>query len=58
MTKKIKKRIGLQNNGCAGRWSCKNVDKSFCNPIPEMGKLFVECKFYKKIEENKFKKVK
>lgn len=36
----------LQNGLCALRWSCKNLNKRVCNPLPESNEKYVECKSY------------
>lgn len=40
-------KIGLANGGCAKRWSCKNINKKVCKPMPEGNKDFVMCCHYK-----------
>jgi len=56
---KIKKtKHELQGGVCASRWSCENVNKDCCHPIPLNGELFIECDFYKtKKYENKNKRL-
>lgn len=39
-------RIELQNGCCSARFSCENIDKDYCYPIPN-GKNYIECADYK-----------
>ncbi len=57
MKKKI--RTITQNGSCAMRHICKNVNKKYCNPIPErfthrgiMGEPEgrIDCSYFKKLE--------
>jgi len=50
-------KLPIQNGGCAGRLTCKNVNKKICNPMkirPRnilfglIKKGYVECDYYEK----------
>lgn len=42
-----KMKFELHKGLCEVRWTCKNVNKSFCKSIPKDNDDFVECEHYK-----------
>ena len=40
-------KIGLSGGVCGGRWSCANLNKKVCHPVPVGDNGFVECVYYK-----------
>ena len=39
-------KIELQNGLCALRFGCKNVNKEYCDVLPDTKKDYVECSHY------------
>jgi hypothetical protein len=41
-------KINLQQDLCYSHWACLNINKECCQPEPEVGKWYVDCKHYVK----------
>lgn len=46
MNKRIK--INLNKGVCSLRWTCKNINKKCCKPLPKPCENFVLCSHYEK----------
>lgn len=50
-------KIPLHNGSCVKRWSCKNVNKDFCEPVPKYSPFgddrHVECDYYEDSRKEK-----
>lgn len=48
-----KMKIYLQSGACAIRWTCANLNKKGCKPLPKEGEHCVWCNMYKRKRKNK-----